>query len=79
MALSALALGVYTCTWPLFSNISFSETAWPIKAKFNVESPAQGGTKFYINSPGHMTKMAAMPIYGKSKSMQRSGTEAIKI
>ena len=24
-----------------------------------------GGTKVYINGPGHMTKMAAMPIYGK--------------
>ena len=22
-------------------------------------------TKFYINGPGHMTKMAAMHIYGK--------------
>ena len=25
-----------------------------------------GGTKVYINGPGHMTKMAAMPIYGKN-------------
>ena len=25
----------------------------------------EGGTKVYINGPGHMTKMAAMPIYGK--------------
>ena len=48
-----------------FSNI-FSETAWPIKAKFYVEPPWEGGTKVYINSPGHMTKMAAMPIYGKN-------------
>ena len=23
----------------------------------------RGGTKLYINGPGHMTKMAAMPIY----------------
>ena len=22
----------------------------------------------YINNPGHMTKMAAMPIYGKNRS-----------
>ena len=48
-----------------FSNIFFSETAWPIKAKFYVEPPWEGGTKVYINGPGHMTKMAAMPIYGK--------------
>ena len=48
-----------------FSNIS-SETAWPIKAKFYVELPWEGGTKVCINGPGHMTKMAAMPIYGKN-------------
>ena len=46
-------------------NIS-SETALPIKAKFYVEPPWEGGTKVYIKGPGHMTKMAAMPIYGKN-------------
>ena len=49
-----------------FSNIFSSETAWPIKAKFYVEPPLEGGTKVCINGPGHMTKMAAMPIYGKN-------------
>ena len=49
-----------------FSNIFSSETAWPIKAKFYVEPPWEGGTKVFINGPGHMTKMAAMPIYGKN-------------
>ena len=49
-----------------FSNIFSSETAWPIKAKFYVEPPGEGGTKVCINGPGHMTKMAAMPIYGKN-------------
>ena len=48
------------------SNVFSSETAWPIKAKFYVEPPWEGGTKVYINGPGHMTKMAAMPIYGKN-------------
>ena len=47
-------------------NIFSSETALPIKAKFYVESPWEGGTKVYINGPGHMTKMAGMPIYGKN-------------
>ena len=47
-------------------NIFSSETALPIKAKFYVEPPWEGGTKIYINGPGHMTKMAAMPIYGKN-------------
>ena len=49
-----------------FSYIFSSETAWPIKAKFYVEPPwegGEGGTKVCINGPGHMTKMAAMPIY----------------
>ena len=51
---------------PTISNIFSSETAWPIKAKFYVEPPWEGGTKVYINGPGHMTNIAAMPIYGKS-------------
>ena len=51
---------------PLFSNVFSSETAWPIKAKLYVEPPWEGGTKVYINGQGHMTKMAAMPIYGKN-------------
>ena len=45
-----------------FSNIFSSETALPIKAKFYVEPPLGGGTKVYINGPGHMTKTAATPI-----------------
>ena len=49
-----------------FSNIFSSETAWPIKAKFYVEPPWEGGTKVCINGPGHMTKMAAMSIFGKN-------------
>ena len=49
-----------------FSNVFSSETAWPIKVKFYVEPPWEGGTKVCINGPGHMTKMAAMPIYGKN-------------
>ena len=53
---------------PPFSKIFFSETAWPIKAKFYVEPPCEGGTKVYVNGPGHMTKMAATPIYGKNPS-----------
>ena len=34
----------------------------------------EGGTNVYINNPGHMTKMAAMPIYGKnSLKITRTG------
>ena len=57
---------------PQFSKIIFSETAWPIKAKFYMKHLWEGGmciyTNVYINNPGHMTKMAAMPIYGKNPS-----------
>ena len=51
-----------------WSNIFFSETAWPIKAKFYVEPPWVGGTIFCSRHLGHMTKMAATPIYGKNPS-----------
>ena len=50
------------------SNIFFSETAGPIKAKFYLEPPWVGGTIFYSRHLGHMTKMAATPIYGKNPS-----------
>ena len=33
-----------------------------------MEPPWVGGTIVYINGPGHMTKMAATPIYGKNPS-----------
>ena len=46
-----------------FSNIFSSETTGPIEAKFDMEPPWDGGTKICSNGPGHMTKMAAMPIY----------------
>ena len=44
----------------------FSGTAWLINAKFHVEPPWEVGKKVYINGTDHMTKMAAMPIYGKN-------------
>ena len=50
------------------SKIFFSKTSWPIKAKFYVESPWVGGTKVCSRHLGHMTKMAATPIYGKNPS-----------
>ena len=34
----------------------------------------EGGTNMYINNPGHMTEMAAMPIYGKTLKNFFSGT-----
>ena len=57
------------------SKIFFSKTAWPIKAKFYVEPLWVGGTKVCSRHLGHMTKMAATPIYGKnpSKVFSRTG------
>ena len=49
-----------------FSNIFSSETIKPIETKFHVEPLWDGGTKVCSNGPGHMTKLAAMPIYGKN-------------
>ena len=49
-----------------FSNIFSSEITGPIEDKFHMEPPWVGGTKVCSNGPGHMTKMAAMPIYGKN-------------
>ena len=60
-----MCVGVYVCCMSTFSNIFFSETTGPIKAKFHIEPPWDGGTKICSNGPGHMTKMTAMPIYGK--------------
>ena len=35
----------------------------PIEAKFHMEPPWDGGMKVCSNVPGHITKMADMPIY----------------
>ena len=78
--MSAPAPGLYTCIWPPFSKIFLSKTAWPIKAKFHVEPPWEGVKKVCINRPGHMTKMAATPIYGKKPSkifFSRTGSPMI--
>ena len=47
-------------------NIFSSETTRQIKVKFHMELLWDRRTKVYTNGPGHMTKMVAIPIYGKS-------------
>ena len=49
---------------PQFQTSSPLKPLGQSKPKFYVEPPWQGGKKVYINCPGHMTKMAAMPIRG---------------
>ena len=58
-----------------FSNIFSSKTTGPMKANFHIETPWDGGTKVCTNGPGHMTKMAAMPIYGKNLKTVFCGTK----
>ena len=57
---------VRACMRPFtFSKIFFSETAWPIKAKFYVEHPWVGGTKvcvFYLQLDRIRT-LVAMATY----------------
>ena len=57
------------------SNIFYSKTAWPIKAKFYVEHPGIVGTNVCSRHLGHMTKMAATPIYGRNT--QKSSPEQV--
>ena len=52
----------YVCVLPTFSVIFSPETTGPSEAKLHVEPPWYGVTKICSNGPGHMTKMAAMPI-----------------
>ena len=50
------------CHLSSFSNIFSSETTGSIEVKFHVGRPWDGGRKVCLRGPGHMTKMAAMPI-----------------
>ena len=55
--------------------MNFSESTGPISIKFHTQPSDRGGKKVYIFGPGHMTKMAAMPIYNKNlKKNLFSGT-----
>ena len=46
--------------------ISFSETVGRFKSKVLIKAYGRMRMKTYINELGHMTKMVAMPIYGKT-------------
>ena len=63
-------MGKWQSTYVLqkYSKIFLCESALPIKAKFYMKHLQEEGTSVFINYLGHMTKMAAMPIYGKNPS-----------
>ena len=50
----------------IFLNFFSSISPKPIEVRFHVKPPSDSGTITYSNGPGHMTKTAAMPIYGKN-------------
>ena len=50
----------------IFLSFFSSVTTGLFEAKFHMEPPWDGETKVCSNGLGHMTKMAAMPIYGKN-------------
>ena len=59
-----------------FSNVFSSKLTRQIEAKLHMEPPWDWRTIIYLNGPSHMTKVAAMPIYGKNlKNIFSSGTK----
>ena len=54
-------------------------SAWPSgKGTQLFNWPGDGGTKVCSNGPGHMTKLATTPIYGKNlKKIFFSGTKRL--
>ena len=63
------------CPLGYLLKIFFSKTAGPIKAKFHVAPQWDVGTKVGLQGLGHMTKMAAKPIYDKNPSKIFSRTK----
>ena len=59
---------VRACVRPFtFSKIFFSETAWPIKAKFYVECPWLGGTKVCVFYLDRIRTLVAMATYASHR------------
>ena len=50
----------------IYQNIVFSQTIGPIELKFHVKTPYDKLTKICTKCFGHMTKIAATPIYSKN-------------
>ena len=52
---------------------SFSNTVGLFETKYYVKGYGTTGMNIYTNGIGHMTKMAATPIYGKNPSKELWG------
>ena len=62
---SFLDLGPRSCTYKN-SNLIFSETTEPFWTKFCMKAFRYKALKIWRHDAGHMTTMAATPIYGKN-------------
>ena len=65
-SLNDLGQGSLVSCLSTFSKDFSSETAGSVSIKFHMQPPGNREEKVYIFGPGHMTKMAAMPIYAKT-------------
>ena len=64
---------------PHSSNMFSYKTTEPVKAKFDMRPKWVGATKVCLPLLGHITKMAATPIYGKNvfrNLLQNQGTNS---
>ena len=68
---------VFSENTAIFLNFFSSITTRLIESKFHLVPPWDDGTKVCSNGPGHITKMAIMPIYDKNilknSSLERKG------
>ena len=63
---SRLTLGRSYCgSINIYENLVFSQSIGPVELEFHVETSYDKLAKIYTKHFGHMTKMAATPIYGK--------------
>ena len=57
-------------------NLFFSKTVGRVETKIHMKTLGRTGMKIYTNELGHMTDMAAMPIYGKN--LKKSSSQESK-
>ena len=66
LAFSFSAKVAHIVVQSIYLNVVFSQTFGPIELKFHVKTSYDKIAKIYSKHLGHMTKMATMPIYGKT-------------
>ena len=70
-----LALGHLSAFCQHFQMTSILKLLGQFELNFTCNLQADGGKKLYIFGPGHMTKVATMPIYGKN--LKKSSPEPL--